>query len=203
MQPKPKLSLITATCIALIAAAGCISTPGASGGSEATYSEEVTSGLEEIYVTRTVRTQYIAGATAGCAAAVSGSVSEQHYEEWSVAVSTANAKVEKTHEKAVGEFMACFSAPIAAGTFALYMRGRIDSVSYTAVGECKFMRATPPAGKLLVLSCYGDLSDLPARYVGGYLTTSSLAPAGGRSAEHVRGYLSTSVITMRFWLRPN
>jgi len=175
MQPKPKLSLITATFIALVAAAGCISTPGASGGSEATYSEEVTSG----------------------------SVSEQHYEEWSIAVSTENARVMKTHERAVGLFMACFSAPTAAGTFALYMRGRIGSVSYTAAGECKFMRAKPPAGKLLVLSCYADVCDLSAGYVGGYLTTSYLAPAGGRSAEHVRGYLSTSVITIRFWRRPN
>jgi hypothetical protein len=63
------------------------------------------------------------------------------------------------------------------------------------------MKSKPPAPKLLVLSCNGDLSELPSPYIGGYLTTSSLAPSGGKEATHVRGYLSTSVITMRLWKR--
>jgi hypothetical protein len=89
--------------------AGCATVAQKSGGADATYESEVSAGLEEIFVTRTTRTQFVPGATPACA-------------------------------------------------------------------------ATP--------------------FTSGFLTASTLAPTGGKDAVNVRGYLSTSVITMRFWRKP-
>jgi hypothetical protein len=181
--------------------AGCATVAQKSGGADATYESEVSGGLEEIFVTRTTRTQFVPGATPACAAAPFTSASEQHYDLWSLAVQSSNAKVVKTHDKRVGEFVACFGA-ISNGSLPMYSRGVMGSIAYASVGDCRFMQAKPPAPKLIVLNCSGDLSELPDGYVGGFLTASTLAPTGGKDAVNVRGYLSTSVITMRFWRKP-
>jgi hypothetical protein len=178
--------------------AGCVSVHEADPA-DAAYTEEITAGLEQIYITRTTRTEYIQGATPACAAAPFPAASEQHYDTWTLALSAADGRIAKTHERRIGEFMACFGPVAPNGTFALYSRGTHGAMPYTATGECKFMKSKPPAPKLLVLNCSADLSELPSPYVGGYLTTSSLAPSGGKDARDVRGYLSTSVITMRLW----
>jgi hypothetical protein len=160
------------------------------------YREEVSAGLEEIYLTRTTRTQYIQGATPACSAAPFATTSEQHYDTWSINVRASDARIVGTHQRLVGEFTACFGPVGPGGTFSAYSRGVAGSLTYTALGECRFMRSKPPAPKLLVLACALDLGDLPGDYSGGYITTSSLAASDG---IHVRGYLSTSVITMRLW----
>jgi len=181
--------------------AACASTARKGDTPDAVYKDEIAAGLEEIYITRTIQTQYIQEATAACAAAPFAAASEQHYDTWTLSLRAADGRVAKTHERLSGEFVACFAPVAPNGTFALYSRGSNGSMPYTATGECKFMKSKPPAPKLLVLSCSADLGDLPTPYVGGYLTTSSLAPSGGKNATHVRGYLSTSVITMRLWKR--
>jgi hypothetical protein len=182
--------------------ASCATTGHSPVGHEALFEQEITAGLEEISVTRTIRTQFIQGATPVCSAAPFPAVSEQHYDTWSLSLRTSDARVVKTHEKQVGRFMACFGSVNPTGAFAMYSTGTAGSLSYTVIGECRFMKSKAPAPKLLVLTCNGDLSGLPAEYVGGYLTTSSLAPSGGKDAVDVPGYLSTSVITMRLWKKP-
>ena len=182
--------------------ASCASMGHAPDAHEAIFEQEVSAGLEEISVTRTIRTQFIQGATPPCSAAPFPTVSEQHYDVWSLGLRASDARVVKTHEKKVGQFRACFGSVNPTGAFAMYATGTADSLSYTAIGDCRFMKSKAPAPKLLVLHCSGDLSELPAEYVGGYLTTSSLAPSGGKDAVDVPGYLSTSVITMRLWKKP-
>jgi hypothetical protein len=188
--------------ILVVTLGGCASHLVGDSRAQSPYAMEVTSGLEEIYITRTTRTEYIQGTTPACSAAPFSTSSEQHYEAWSLAVRESDAKVVGTHERSVGEFTACFGPINSDGTFGLYARGINDSVPYTALGACQFMKSKPPAPKLLVLHCSADLSDLPSSYIGGYLTTSSLAPTGGRNAADVHGYLSTSIITMRLWTVP-
>jgi len=185
-----------------VSLAGCTTAGHASDASSSLYDQEVSAGLEEITVTRTTRTQYTQGATPACAGAPFQPVSEQHYDTWSIGLRSSDARIVSTHENRVGEFMACFSGLNPNGTLSMYAKGTAGAVSYTSVGECKFMQSKPPAPKLLVLNCNGDLSQLPADYIGGYLTASSLAPAGGKDAANVPGYLSTSVITMRLWRKP-
>ena len=195
-------SLVHSALLLAASPSGCAFSPHQVGPTEATYVTEVSAGLEEIYVTRTTRTQYIPGATAACAAAPFSSASEQHYDAWSVSLRASDARMVNTHVARMGEFAACFGAVTPERSFPLYAWGTQGAVTYRAAGECRFMQSKPPAAKLLVLSCRGDLSGLPDGYIGGYLTTSSLAPTGGKSALDVPGYLSTSVITMRLWKKP-
>ena len=181
---------------------GCTSASHRPDAPDSLYKKEVSAGLEEIYVTRTTRTQFIQGATPACSTTPFPSVSEQHYETWSLGVRTSDARIVNTHEKRVGEFTACFAAVTPNGTIAMYSRGTTGSLAYSSIGECEFMQSKPPAPKLIVLNCSGDISGLPADYIGGYLTASSLSPTGGKDAVNVPGYLSTSVITMRLWKKP-
>lgn len=51
-----------------------------------------------------------------------------------------------------------------------------------------------------------DLSGLPDSYVGGSLVSSTLAPLLGANQPadaHVPGYLSTSVVSVRLWRKPD
>jgi hypothetical protein len=197
VTPRARLhGALLALCTSLTA---CTHWSHSSLPSDSTYREEVSAGLEEIYVTRTTRTQYIQGATPACSVAPFSTTSEQHYDTWSLQVRASDARIVRTHDRRVGEFMACFGPVSPGGTFPAYAHGAAGSLIYSAVGDCRFMRSKPPAPGLLVLACTLDLSELPSEYIGGYMTTSSLAPSGG---VHVRGYLSTSVITMRLWKKP-
>jgi hypothetical protein len=199
---NPRLALSGILVAGTILLSGCTPLRQHAGSAERVYREEVSAGLEQIYVVRTTRTRYLRGTTPACAAAPFTAASEQHYDTWSLMVQSSDGRVVKTHEKRVGEFLACFGAITPSGTFAMYSPGTNDSLPYTGIGECRFMKSKAPAPKLLVLNCSLDLSGLPADYVGGYATASSLAPSGGEDAIDVRGYLSTSVITFRLWKKP-
>jgi hypothetical protein len=188
----PLCSLLLSAC----------ATPGPeTNAADSQFKEEVRAGVEEIYVARTVRTQYTSGATPACSAAPFASASEQHYDVWSMSLNVSDGRIANSHEKRLGEFTGCFGRPGSDGTFPMYFMGTHGTIPYTLLGSCRFMQAKPPAPTLLVLNCAGDLSGLPEPYTGGYLTSSSLAPTGGANAVHVPGYLSTSVVTMRFWKR--
>jgi hypothetical protein len=180
-----------ATCVLL---SSCASDRGTSEPSA--YREEISAGLEEIYVTRSIRTQYIKGATPACAAASFDSASEQHYDMWSLREQSSDARIVATHERPVGSFVACFGPLGQDGTLKASMQGTLGRLTYAGRGDCRVMGSKPPAPGLAPLACTVDLSALPDGYVGGYLTTSSLAPTQG---AHVHGFLSTSVIIYRLW----
>ena len=202
-MPAARQGLPYRALLMLLLLSGCTGPAHRPSEADATYRTEVTAGLEEIFVTRTTRTLYVRGGTLACAAAPFVAASEQHYDDWSLDIRGDDARVVRTHVARVGGFTACFGPVQTGGRFPLYARGRIGSLGYTAMGECRFMKSKSPAAGLLVLTCSADLSGLPEGYAGGYLTTSSLATAGGTKALPVRGYLSTSVITMRLWKAPH
>ncbi|HEV2700456.1 MAG TPA: hypothetical protein VGV09_02410 [Steroidobacteraceae bacterium] len=178
---------------------GCTLTQEHAAPPASAYVTEVSADLEEISVTRTTRTQYLPGTTPACDVAPFKSASEQHYDSWSVKLRSSDARMANTHVTRTGGFAACFGTIAPDGSFPMYAWGSQATVSYRALGECRFMHSKPPAAGLLVLNCRADFSGLPNRYIGGYLTTSSLAPSGGKSGLDVPGYLSTSIITMRLW----
>ena len=108
-----------------------------------------------------------------------------------------------THEKSVGEFRACFSQLAEGKPLNMYAWGTIARTPWTGVGECAITKSQPPDRTVLALNCQLNLSGLPDRYTGGMLTSSTLAPLLAREhgpTAHAPGYLSTSVVTARFWL---
>jgi hypothetical protein len=67
---NPRLSLSGILIAGTILLSGCTSLSQRAGPADLPYKEEVSAGLEEIYVVRTTRTQYTRGATPACAAAL-------------------------------------------------------------------------------------------------------------------------------------
>ena len=168
----------------------------------AAFKEEVSAGLEEIFIFRTTRTARTRGATPFCVDVRFDSASEDHYTLWSMKLNTKTSRVAATHEHPVGEFRACFAALTAGKSFSMYASGTVGGLSWKGNGECLPMSAEPPVSTLRTFNCNLEISDLPDEYAGGLLTSSTAAPVLGASAApdaHVRGYLSTSVVTLRLW----
>jgi hypothetical protein len=169
------------------------------------YEEEVRAGVEQIYVFRTTRTRHESGATPACASAPFASVNEDYYSLWSLELRANDSKVDKTHEREVGGFTACFG-PLARGQpLQMYALGRIARIPWKGAGECLALESQPPVKTAIAFSCRLNLSGLPADYSGGFAVSSTLAPSLGRNqppTAHVPGYLSTSIVVLRLWKRP-
>jgi hypothetical protein len=185
--------LLTNAATGLLTA--CATTPAA-------YRDELKSGVEEIYIFRTIRTQRTPGATPTCAAAPFTSAREDHYALWSIEPQAADARVTDTHRSNVGEFTACFGTLAKDQPLPMYATGTIAKVPWTGVGECTLLKAQPPVKTALAFSCNLTLGGLPEAYASGSAISSTLSPLLGQNADpgaHVPGYLSTSVVTIRLW----
>jgi hypothetical protein len=182
---------------------GCASTPAIRRAED--YHREVSAGVEEIYILRTVRKEHTRGATPACAAAPFAVANEDVYEVWSMEQRSSDGRVIETHKEPAGSFRICIGQLAEGKPFAIYTAMTIDGTNHTGHGQCTATSAQPPLRTLLSLSCVAAASDLPPEYAGGSLVTSTLAPVLGRDQPvdaHVPGYLSTSVIVMRLWKKP-
>lgn len=192
-----------ARALGLVVAIGLVSLPGSlCASAEDAFKEEVSGGVEEIFIFRTLRTEQHRGATPACAAAPFRTVTEDHYDLWSIELRASDSRVVRTHRKPVGEFRACFSQLAQDKPLSMYAWGTIARIPWAGVGECVMSKSQPPIRTALALNCQLSLSGLPDRYASGLATSSSLAPLLGREkgpTAHVPGYLSTSVVTVRLW----
>ena len=180
---------------------------GASGQTsapQATYKDEVRAGAEEIYVARTTRTQHKSGATPACVAAPFPSMNEDYYDLWSIGVRARDSRIVDTHKCAVGGFTACFGQLAQGKPVAMYAIGTVAHIPWTGAGECVYVKSQPPVKTAVAFHCLLDLSGLPEAYAGGFGVSSTLQPflKDQPPTAHVRGYLSTSVLTMRLWRKP-
>jgi hypothetical protein len=192
----------SATAAAVLVA--CLASPQSTRAADSAdaFKQEVSVGLEEIFVFRTIRSEQQQGATPDCAAAPFTSTREDTYDLWSLELRASDSRVIATHRKPVGRFRACFTKLEQGKPLGMYAMGTVGKVSWTGTGECLVTQAQPPVRTVLALNCALNLSDLPQGYSGGFATSSTVAPLLGRDAgpgAHVAGYLSTSVVTIRFW----
>ena len=67
---NPRLALFGMLIVGIVLLSGCMSIRQSGGPADVTFKEEVSAGLEEIYVVRTTRTGYTRRATAACASAL-------------------------------------------------------------------------------------------------------------------------------------
>jgi hypothetical protein len=69
-------------------------------------------------------------------------------------------------------------------------------------GECQALLLDFPERKLIPVRCQVVLSDLPAPYVGGLLTTNTLTSAAEYGGETTPpGYTQASIATLRLWTK--
>jgi hypothetical protein len=192
-------------CIAALVLALMLSATSRGGQDQSAYRDEVRAGLEEISVSRTTRTTHVTGSTPGCASAPFATLTADHYDLWSMALRSSDARVVKTHERPVGGFDACFGEGTKDYLFQMYATGKTANVPWTGLGGCARMDSQPPLKTVVAYHCQLNLSGLPDAYGGGFLASSTVAPNLGKGADpkaHVRGYLSTSVIVLRLWRKP-
>jgi hypothetical protein len=192
----------------LVLVAACATstmTPAAEPVIASTIQEEISAGLEQVFVFRTARTSRTRGPTPGCQAAGFVSNAEDVYRLWSIDTVQSTGRVKNAHVRGIGEFHACFGAATATQTIPMYATGAMGDIGWTGRGECVGMAAQPPEPAVRALNCNLRVEGLPAGYAGGWLTSSSLAPVLGANAPpdaHVRGYVSTSIVVLRLWRSP-
>jgi len=192
----------SATAVAVLVACLASTQSARAADSADAFKQEVSAGLEEIFVFRTIRSEQQQGATPDCAAAPFTSTREDTYDLWSIELRASDSRVVATHRKPVGSFRACFTKLEQGKPLDMYAMGTVGKVSWIGTGECLITQAQPPVRTVLALNCALNLSGLPQGYAGGFATSSTVAPLLGRDAApsaHVPGYLSTSVVTLRFW----
>ncbi len=170
------------------------------------YVEEIRAGLEEIFVFRTTRTQHHTVAMPLCASAPFHPVDTDYYELWSIGLRASDSRVADTHEREVGGFTACFGPLTRDRPFPMFATGSVAHIPWTGVGECLLVQSQPPVRTALAFTCHLKLSGLPPAYAGGFAVSSTLAPFISKTqpaTAHVPGYLSTSVVVIRLWKKPD
>jgi hypothetical protein len=76
----------------------------------------------------------------------------------------------------------------------------LGAIAFRGRGECLALGIDVPEAGLFPVRCQLLLSDLPAPYVGGLLTTNTItskAPFGGETDPS--GYTQASIATIRLW----
>ena len=164
------------------------------------FNREMSGGVEEVYVARTVRVEHAAGASAACAAAPFKVSSDSVYDLWSIEQGP-NGRVTNSYARPAGSFRACIGSLTDGRAIPMYATFDTNGLSYSGLGECLLTKTPPPEKTLLPLNCILNLTELPAPYIGGILISNTLAPIGRDLPvdAHVPGYLSTSVVTTRLW----
>jgi hypothetical protein len=174
----------------------------ASCGATPDFNQEISRGVEEVYVARTVRGEHTSGATPACLAAPFKVANDSVYNLWSMEQGL-DGRVTHTHARSAGSFRACIGSLTDGRALPMYAVFNTGGLSYSGVGECLLTKTPPPDKTLLPLNCVLNLTGLPAPYTGGILVSSTLAPVGRDQPvdAHVPGYLSTSVVITRLWKR--
>jgi len=173
-------------------------------------SAPVTSGVvserdrETLYVLRSIR-EPRAFTPGGCTAQRAGfepsaTDGERHFSFWSVETNTTDGQVRNARASRVATLHGCFGATPDRVRQHFYAEIALGSLAFKGRGECVALAIDVPERGLIPVRCHLILSDLPAPYVGGLLTTNTLtsnAPFGG-DTDPV-GYAQASVATLRLW----
>jgi hypothetical protein len=73
-------------------------------------------------------------------------------------------------------------------------------VAFKGLGDCRLVKSNLPEQGISTFRRWLDLSDLPAEYVSGLMTTNSLSSPKLIGIETVpEGYTQASIATVRLW----
>jgi hypothetical protein len=161
-------------------------------------------GLEDIYILRSIREPHTP-APNWCATTRTGfepfaKDPERLFSFWSVGVRGTDGKVVQTKDTRVAELRACFGATGEPARQNFFAEIKLGSMTFHGNGECLALKVDFPEAGLFPVRCQLVLSGLPAPYVGGLLTTSTMtsrAAFGGDSDP--AGYTQASIATIRLW----
>ncbi|HTV23335.1 MAG TPA: hypothetical protein VMG12_31820 [Polyangiaceae bacterium] len=161
------------------------------------------SAREEVYILRSIREQRPPSAD-GCSSARVGfepfpTDAERFFSFWSVDVSP-DGRVVDAHVARVAELRGCFGATSERARQHFYAEIQLGSLSLRGDGECLALGVGFPEAGLNAVRCQLVLSGAPAPYVGGVLTTNTIASqAAFGGGSEPPGYTQASIATIRLW----
>jgi sugar lactone lactonase YvrE len=163
-----------------------------------------TAALEDVYVLRSIRERQ-AAATGWCHPSRSGfepfpTDGERSFSFWSVRSEPVSGRVEDAQQARAAELRGCFGPTVERERQRFYAEVRLGPISFHGSGECRAVATDFPEPGLFPVACRLVLSGLPAPFVGGLLTTNTLASraAFGGDTEPA-GYTQASIATIRLW----
>jgi hypothetical protein len=163
----------------------------------------VATGVEEIYVARSVREARITASTEFCAKARTGiddPVLEDQYMLRSVATRTSDGRMLDTSAKTIGTVRFCQGSTADPAVFQSYGDFVLERVAFKARGDCHRAKSDFPEQGTSAWWCVLDLSGLPGEYVGGQLTTNTFVSLKTLGTEtEPAGYTQSSIATIRLW----
>jgi hypothetical protein len=157
--------------------------------------------LEDIYVLRSLREErsspgeFCAQSKIGFAAKF-----EDRYVFKTVVTRASDGKVVDATSHPAGTLRACFDSASGVADANFYAEGVFAGVPATAKGKCTPITPDHPEPGITSVRCFLVLSDLPAPYVAGVLTTNTVTsrqPIGPES--NPPGYIQPSIATIRLW----
>jgi hypothetical protein len=164
------------------------------------------SGLEEIYILRSLREERTPKSTwctserAGFAPFKTEFLLDDRFTFWSVQVRAEDGRVANTRAAKAGDLRTCFGLTTDPKVVNFYAEGHLGELPVAGNGDCLFVRPDFPEKGIATLRCYLNLRGLPSAYVGGLLTTSSLTSGNVIGGEtDPAGYTQTSIATIRLW----
>jgi len=125
---------------------------------------------------------------------------ERFFSFWSLELRPEDGKVVDARRTRVAELRACFGPGSEPAQQNFYAEVQLRSISFRGRGECLALAIDFPEEGLFPVRCQLTLSDLPAPYVGGLLTTNTVtsrAAFGGDTDPP--GYTQASIATIRLW----
>lgn len=160
--------------------------------------------LEDIYVLRSIREPQ-APIAAGCARSITGfepmaADAERFFSFWSVLSRPEDGRVVDAAAARVAELRGCFGPTEDRARQNFHAEIRLGSLFFHGRGECQALMIDFPEPGLFPVRCQLVLGGLPAPFVGGLLTTSTMttrASFGGDSDPP--GYTQASIATLRLW----
>jgi hypothetical protein len=185
------------SAIALLAASHAADPAAAATGAAAPR-------VEDIYIARSLRestttpTDFCAKSRTGFATATR----EDRFTFRSTTTRASDGLMVNTDVRVIGRIHACFGSTDDPALSHFYAEGTLGSVKFTGRGDCTYGKADYPEAGITGVRCYLALSDLPAQYIGGVLTTNTVlsrSVLGGTSDPP--GYTQPSIATIRLWKR--
>ena len=157
---------------------------------------------EAIYVLRSIREPHEPVAN-WCSSARTGfegfpADAERFFSFWSV--QTENGKVVDAKGARVAELRGCFGPTQERARQNFYAEVQLGSISFRGRGDCHALGMDFPEAGLIPVRCQLVLTGMPAPYVGGLLTTSTLTSQAPFGPDTVPGgYTQASIATIRLW----
>ena len=185
------------TLTALTACTTSMHTPSASQAPAVSGS----GAIEDIYVLRSLREQR-AAPTEFCAESKIGFQAklEDRYVWKAVLTNARDGKVIDAISQPAGTLKACFDGAPGVPDANFYAEGVFAGIAATGKGKCTAIAAGYPEPGITSLRCFLMLSNLPAPYIGGVLTTNSVASRQSNGADSTPpGYIQPSIATIRLW----